>query len=74
MALNSLTLIVVVTYLNWTPAMAMAKYALFTRTALQVIMHPTLNPEGYEELAYKKGLGSIILIYHLALCLLARSV
>lgn len=57
MALNSLTLIVVVTYLNWTPAMAMAKYALFTRTALQVIMHPTLNPEGYEELAYKKGLG-----------------
>lgn len=72
MALNNLTLIVVVAYLNWTLAMVMAKSALFTRTALQVIMHPTLNPEGYEELAYKKGY--IILIYHLALCLLARSV
>jgi len=56
MALNNLTLIVVVAYLSWTPAMVMAKSALFTRAAVQVIMHPTLNPEGYEELAYKNRL------------------
>lgn len=50
----NLILILVAASLSWTPAMVMAKFALFTRIALQVIMHPTINPERYKEIAYKK--------------------
>lgn len=56
MALNNLILILVVAYLSWILAIVMAKSALFTRAAFQVIMHPTLNPEVYKEIAYKKSL------------------
>lgn len=50
----NLILILVAASLSWTPAMVMAKFALFTRIALQVIMPPTLNPESYKWIAYKK--------------------